>query len=256
LILSSEGKKLEKIKGNVVLDGLSFTYPSRPDAPVLRKFSVSIEAGQIVALVGPSGCGKSSVVGLLQRFYLAQEGRILIDDIPIEDFNVRWFRQNVGLVSQEPILFSGTIGENISYGKENATQEEIEDAAKAANAHNFITSFPDGYKTEVGEKGVQLSGGQKQRIAIARAIIKNPSILLLDEATSALDAESESVVQEALDTVMQGRTTIVIAHRLSTIRHANKICVIDGGKIVEEGTHEQLLEMGGLYSNLVSHQTA
>jgi len=231
---------------------VQFSYPTRPNIKVLDKFNLSIEAGQIVALVGPSGCGKSSVISLIERFYDTLQGDIKFDDYYVKDVNIKWLRHQIGLVSQEPVLFSGSIAENIAYGKEGATQEEIEAAARSANAHNFITEFPDGYKTQVGERGAQLSGGQKQRIAIARAIIKNPKILLLDEATSALDSESEKVVQEALDTVMKGRTTIVVAHRLSTIQHADKICVFRDGKIYEQGTHKELLALGGAYYELVT----
>jgi ABC-type multidrug transport system fused ATPase/permease subunit len=206
-------------------------------------------------LVGYSGCGKSSIVSLLERFYDPQEGEITLDGVDIKELNVKWLRQQIGFVGQEPVLFSGSIAENLRYGKLNATQEEIEEACKSANAHNFISEFPDEYETNVGEKGTQLSGGQKQRIAIARAIIKNPSILLLDEATSALDTESEKIVQQALDNVMKGRTTIVIAHRLSTIRHANLIVCIEAGQVIEQGTHEELMEKAGLYRQLVDRQT-
>jgi len=206
-------------------------------------------------LVGPSGCGKSSVISLIERFYDPQEGEILLDGEKIASLNVHFLRQEIGLVGQEPVLFSGTIAENIRMGKADATNQEIEDAAKAANAHNFISEFPEKYATQVGEKGAQMSGGQKQRIAIARAIIKNPAVLLLDEATSALDSESEKIVQAALDSVMKDRTTIVVAHRLSTIRHADVIAVIQDGQIEEMGKHEELMEKNGLYRMLVERQT-
>jgi len=222
---------------------------------VLNGYNLTVSPGKVIALVGQSGCGKSTTVGLLERWYDVLGGSISLDGKNIKDINLKWLRQQVGLVGQEPVLFSGTIAENIKYGKRNATQEEIEQAAKSANAHKFITSFPDGYDTPVGEKGTQLSGGQKQRIAIARAIVKNPRILLLDEATSALDTESEKIVQAALDSVMQGRTTIVIAHRLSTIRNADMIAVIENGKVVEQGVHDELMAQQGAYYNLVQRQT-
>jgi len=250
---SFEGK-VPNGAGSISIKGLEFAYPSRPDANIFSGLDLKIKSGQVVALVGPSGCGKSSIVSLVERFYTPAKGEILIDGENIKDLNVQELRKMIGLVGQEPVLFKGTIAENISYGKPGASNDEIIDATKSANAHKFITQFPDGYNTQVGEKGTQLSGGQKQRIAIARAIIRNPKILLLDEATSALDTESEKVVQEALDRVMKGRTTIVIAHRLSTIRHADHIVVIQAGKIVEQGTHDQLLDMGGLYYSLVARQ--
>eukprot|EP01118_Nematostelium_gracile_P005827 TRINITY_DN1858_c0_g2_i1.p1 TRINITY_DN1858_c0_g2~~TRINITY_DN1858_c0_g2_i1.p1 ORF type:complete len:406 (+),score=109.47 TRINITY_DN1858_c0_g2_i1:543-1760(+) len=251
---SDLGDKPKNVVGDISVENVVFSYPSRPGVIVSKSLSLKIPAGKVTALVGPSGCGKSSLIGMLQRFYLPNSGEIKLDGQNINTFNVKWWREQMGLVSQEPILFAGTIGTNIAYGKENATQEDIEEAAKAANAHNFITGFPAGYNTEVGERGVQLSGGQKQRIAIARAIIRNPKILLLDEATSALDTESEKIVQEALDSVQVGRTTIVIAHRLSTIKDADNIAVIDNGKVVEQGTHNQLMDLRGLYYALATRQ--
>jgi ATP-binding cassette subfamily B (MDR/TAP) protein 1 len=208
---------------------------------------------QTVALVGESGSGKSTIISLIERFYDPDSGQILIDGIDIKQFQVRWLRQQIGLVSQEPILFKTTIRENISYGRDDVVPDtEIEAASKVANAHKFITALPDGFNTTVGERGVQLSGGQKQRVAIARAIVKDPKILLLDEATSALDAESEHVVQEALDRVMVHRSTIVVAHRLSTIRNADVIAVVKNGTIVEQGKHAELMaKQGGAYSVLV-----
>eukprot|EP01114_Cavostelium_apophysatum_P016899 TRINITY_DN48_c0_g1_i2.p1 TRINITY_DN48_c0_g1~~TRINITY_DN48_c0_g1_i2.p1 ORF type:complete len:840 (-),score=289.14 TRINITY_DN48_c0_g1_i2:235-2754(-) len=220
----------------------------------MRGINIKIKAGRTTALVGPSGCGKSSTIQLVQRFYDPTDGEIFLDDVPLKELNVKWLRKQIGVVGQEPVLFMGTIADNIRYGKPNATREEVEEAAKASNAHNFIMEFPDKYDTQVGEKGAQLSGGQKQRIAIARAIIKDPSVLLLDEATSALDNESEKIVQEALDSVMKGRTTIVVAHRLSTIRNADHIVVINKGKVREQGTHDELIKKNGLYSKLVSLQ--
>jgi len=249
------GVTLPNIYGKISFQDIDFTYPSRPDTPVLKKFNLDISAGQTVALVGPSGSGKSTIVQLLERYYDPLDGTLLIDDLNLKDLNLKWYRRNIGLVSQEPILFSGTIKENILFGNPDATMEEIEEAAKLANAYEFIMQQPDGFDTLLGEKGTQLSGGQKQRVAIARAILKNPKILLLDEATSALDSESESLVQDALDKLMKGRTTIIIAHRLSTVRNADVIVVMKKGKVVEIGNHEQLLELDGLYASLVNKQT-
>lgn len=214
---------------------------------------------QTVALVGESGSGKSTVISMIERFYNPDSGMILIDQVEIQTFKLSWLRQQMGLVSQEPVLFNETIRSNIAYGKTGgATEEEIISAAQAANAHNFISSLPQGYETSVGERGVQLSGGQKQRIAIARAILKDPKILLLDEATSALDAESERVVQDALDRVMVNRTTVVVAHRLTTIKNADVIAVVKNGVIAEKGRHETLMKIsGGAYASLVTlHMTS
>ncbi|KAK1948218.1 Multidrug resistance protein 1 [Phytophthora citrophthora] len=249
-----DGLKPETVQGKIEFENILFRYPTRPEVTVLKSYNLTIEAGETVALCGPSGGGKSTCVALLERFYDPINGQVLLDGVDLKQLNVRWLRRQLGLVGQEPTLFIGTIAENIAYGlDEMPSMEDIEAVAKMANAHDFITHFPDGYDTQVGMKGEQLSGGQKQRIAIARAMIKNPSILLLDEATSALDLESEKVVQEALDKVMamQRRTTIVIAHRLSTIRHADKICVVSGGKIVEQGTHQELVSRHGIYAKLV-----
>ena len=209
---------------------------------------------QTVALVGESGSGKSTVISLIERFYDPDSGRVLLDEVDIRKFRLSWLRQQMGLVSQEPVLFNESIRANILYGNDgNATVEEIDAAAKAANAYNFISALPDGYDTSVGERGIQLSGGQKQRIAIARAILKNPKILLLDEATSALDAESERVVQDALDRVIVNRTTVVVAHRLSTIKGADAIAVVKNGVIVEKGRHEILMKItDGVYASLVA----
>eukprot|EP00899_Mesostigma_viride_P013819 jgi/Mesvir1/22438/Mv17911-RA.2 len=238
------------LQGAIELRHVSFAYPRRPGSLIFDDFSLDVPAGQMVALVGESGSGKSTVVGLIERFYDPVSGVVMIDGVDIRDYNLKWLRQHIGLVSQEPVLFGGSIRSNIMYGKEDASAEEVEAAARAANAHNFIAQLPDGYNTDVGERGTQLSGGQKQRIAIARAILKDPRILLLDEATSALDSESERLVQEALDRMMVGRTTVVIAHRLSTIRHAHMIAVVQKGKIVETGTHRELLVRGGAYAAL------
>jgi ATP-binding cassette, subfamily B (MDR/TAP), member 1 len=252
--MSDEGEIPTAIKGEVVLRNVCFAYPMRPDHDVYNKMNLTIEAGQTVALVGPSGCGKSTAVALIERFYDPSAGAVLLDGKDIKTLRLSWLRQQIGLVSQEPVLFIGSIADNIAYGKEDATMEEIEAAARMANAHDFISAFPDAYKTQVGEKGVQLSGGQKQRVAIARAIIRDPKILILDEATSALDSASEQVVQAALDNLLvaKKRTTIVIAHRLSTIKKADKIVVFSDGVVVEQGTHDALLlDPNGAYSALV-----
>ena len=254
---SPEGTKLDKLHGTVEFKNVHFHYPSRPDAKILRGLNFSLQPGQTLALVGPSGCGKSTSVSLLERFYNPEQGQILIDGIEVRSLNVRWLRQQIGLVGQEPVLFGTSIKENIAYGKEDgvASFQEVEDAAKLANAHKFITALASGYDTDVGEKGSQLSGGQKQRVAIARAMIRNPKILLLDEATSALDSESEKLVQHALNKARKGRSTIIIAHRLSTIQNADQIAVIDNGVVVEQGTHFELLAKKGLYYRLVNKKT-
>ncbi|KAL5700418.1 ABC-type xenobiotic transporter [Ranunculus cassubicifolius] len=249
---TNTGTTLENVKGDIEFQCVSFTYPMRPTAQILQEFDLTIESGKMVALVGESGCGKSTVISLLQRFYNPNSGQILLDGTEIQKFQVRWLRQQMGLVSQEPSLFNDTIRANIAYGKEGETTEaEILAAAEAANAHKFISAMEKGYDTLVGERGVQLSGGQKQRVAIARAMVKAPKILLLDEATSALDAESERVVQIALDQVMIDRTTIVVAHRLSTIKGANMIAVIKNGAVVEKGRHAELVKIkDGCYASL------
>lgn len=209
---------------------------------------------QTVALVGQSGSGKSTVMALVERFYDPVAGAVLLDGADIRTLQLKWLRQQLALVNQEPTLFNVSIRDNIMYGRDNATEAEVVEAAKAANAHTFVSALPEGYDTIVGERGVQLSGGQKQRIAIARAVLKDPRVLLLDEATSALDAESEAVVQEALERVMVGRTTIVIAHRLATVVNSDTIAVMQAGRVVEEGTHKQLLARGGVYASLASLQ--
>ncbi|XP_059435947.1 ABC transporter B family member 21-like [Corylus avellana] len=253
------GMKLDDVKGEIELRHVSFTYPSRPDIQIFRDLCLTIHSGKTVALVGESGSGKSTVVSLLQRFYDPDSGHITLDGTEIQKFQLKWLRQQMGLVSQEPILFNETIRDNIAYGKEGiATESEIIAAAELANAHKFISSLQQGYDTMVGERGLQLSGGQKQRVAIARAIVKSPKILLLDEATSALDAESEKVVQDALDRVVVNRTTIVVAHRLSTIKNADLIAVVKNGVIVEKGKHESLINIrDGFYASLVAlHSSA
>ncbi|TAE00150.1 MAG: ATP-binding cassette domain-containing protein, partial [Bacteroidetes bacterium] len=243
-----------QISGNIEFKDIRFSYPSRTEIEVLKEVSFHIQKGEKVALVGQSGAGKSTMIQLLMRFYQVSGGNISLDGKNIQDYDLQSFRSHVGIVPQEVILFGGTIGENIAYGKPSATESEIIEAATQANAWNFIQQFPEGLKTIVGERGIKLSGGQRQRIAIARAILKNPSILILDEATSSLDAESEHLVQEALEKLMKNRTTIIIAHRLATIREANRIYVLDQGKIIEQGTHEQLLALEGTYHNLVRLQ--
>lgn len=249
-----EGADVKEVKGAIELKHVDFSYPSRPGAMIFQDFNLQVHPGRSIALVGASGSGKSTVVGLIARFYDPVAGQVLIDGKDIRKLNLRSLRQHMGLVQQEPALFSTSIYDNIRYGKENATEGEIIEAAKAANAYEFISALTGGYNTEVGERGVQLSGGQKQRIAIARAVLRDPSILLLDEATSALDAESEKLVQEALDKLMIRRTTVIIAHRLSTIKNANKIAVLQDGIIVEQGTHDELLAKSGAYFELVNLQ--
>ncbi|KAJ3159516.1 Multidrug resistance protein 1 [Geranomyces michiganensis] len=255
--VSDKGRKPESFAGEITFDRVDFAYPSRPNQKVLKQFCLTIPQGKTVALVGLSGSGKSTIIQLLERYYDIQGGDIKIDGHSLRDLNLRHFRQSVGLVSQEPILFDATIEQNISYGAPDnviVTQEMIEDACKMSNAHDFITRLPQGYQTMVGEKGSLLSGGQKQRLSLARALIKDPSILLLDEATSALDTESERLVQAALDKASANRTTIVIAHRLSTIKAADIIVVMAAGEIVEVGNHNSLLERGGMYHDLVQGQ--
>jgi ABC-type multidrug transport system fused ATPase/permease subunit len=246
---------IEKIKGNVTFNNVAFSYSSRKEIKVLKDVSFTASFGQKIAIVGPSGTGKSTIASLLLRFYNIDEGEILVDGKNIYDFDLENLRGNMSIVPQDVILFGGTIRENIAYGKPTASEEEIILAAKQANAYNFIESFPEKFETIVGERGIKLSGGQRQRIAIARALLKNPSILILDEATSSLDSESEKLVQEALEILMQGRTSIIIAHRLSTIRSADQILVLDNGKITEQGTHKELIALeNGIYKNLSTLQ--
>ncbi|PVH65139.1 hypothetical protein PAHAL_2G432900 [Panicum hallii] len=252
---SGAGEVLENVAGEVDFRNVAFCYPSRPKSPVFVNFSLHVPAGRSVALVGASGSGKSTVIALLERFYDPSAGEVTLDGVDIRRLQLKWLRAQMGLVSQEPALFATSIRENIKFGKEDATEEEITAAAKAANAHSFISQLPRGYDTQVGERGIQMSGGQKQRIAIARAILKSPKILLLDEATSALDSSSERVVQEALELASMGRTTIVVAHRLSTIRNADMIVVMQSGEVKELGSHYELnAQENGIYSSLVRLQ--
>lgn len=242
-------------KGKVQFDSVHFSYPSRPDLPVLKGVNFTANPGETVAIVGPSGAGKTTLTALILRFYNVENGRILIDDQPAQNYHLTELRKQMAIVPQDVILFGGTIRENIAYGDPEASFEAIQEAARKANAEEFIHSFPEGYDTIVGERGIQLSGGQRQRIAIARAVLRDPAILILDEATSSLDSESERLVQEALDKLMKGRTSFVVAHRLSTIKNADKILVVDEGKIVETGTHNELIAReDGLYRNLSNLQ--
>lgn len=249
-----DGTKKPKLEGNIRLEDVQFQYPQRLDVPVLSGINFSVGKNQTLALVGGSGAGKSTLASLLLRYYEPQTGTVYFDDIDTREIDLEYLRAHIAIVPQEVMLFADTIFENIRFGRPEATAQEIEDAAKAANAYEFIQGFPQGMETQVGDRGIQLSGGQKQRIAIARAILKNPAILILDEATSALDSESEKLVQDALDRLMTNRTAIVIAHRLSTIRNADKIIVLQEGKIVEEGNHESLIALNGAYGRFVALQ--
>jgi ABC-type multidrug transport system fused ATPase/permease subunit len=254
-IHESDNRIKQKIAGQLTFDQVVFAYPSRPELTVLKEVSFTAETGQKVAIVGPSGSGKSTMASLILQFYHPQSGNILFDGLKASDYSLTDLRNQVAIVPQDVMLFGGSIHENIAYGKLGSSKEEIVAAAQRANAHQFIMSFPEGYETIVGERGVKLSGGQRQRIAIARALLKNPSILILDEATSSLDSESERLVQEALEELMKNRTSIIIAHRLSTIREADQIIVLEKGKIVESGSHEELLaKEEGLYKYLSSLQ--
>lgn len=254
-----EGYKPKSITGNIELCNVDFAYPTRPNVMVFQGFSLLVEAGKSIALVGKSGSGKSTIIALIERFYDPLEGVVKVDGCDIKTFNLRSLRNHIALVNQEPILFAGSIRENITYGLSNAVGEaEIIEAARTANIHDFIERQQSGYETLCGDKGLQLSGGQKQRIAIARAVLRNPVVLLLDEATSALDSNSEKVVQDALEHMMKGRTTIVVAHRLCTIQNCDEIVVLDKGKVLEKGSHFSLMSKGpaGAYHSLVSLQTA
>jgi ABC-type multidrug transport system fused ATPase/permease subunit len=243
------------VSGEITFNNVSFSYPSRVDFPVLKDLNFKIKSGEKIALVGRSGSGKSTIINLIMRFYPVTDGSVMVDGNDIESYHLTGYRHNIGVVPQEVILFGGTIEENIAYGKPTASLEEIRDAARKANALDFIESFPEDFKTLVGERGVKLSGGQRQRIAIARAILKDPAILILDEATSSLDAQSEVLVQQALEKLMEGRTTIVIAHRLSTIKKVDRIFVINDGRLAEMGSHAELTQVNnGIYSTLLKLQ--
>ena len=252
-------------RGDLKLNNVNFRYALRPEQPVLRGLSLHVAPGEVVALCGPSGGGKSSIISLLERLYEPESGEVLLDDMPLSSLDPRWFHRQVALVAQEPVLFARTIEENITYGLENGGggggeaapgSEEVVRAARLANAHDFIGTFEHAYETVVGERGTQLSGGQKQRVAIARALVRRPAVLLLDEATSALDAESEAVVQAAIDSMIAqgGMTVLVVAHRLSTIRNADRIVIISAGAVKESGKHDELLALKGEYANLVARQ--
>ncbi len=255
-ILPSGGRSLSHVGGGVEFKDVVFAYPSRRDVIVLRNFSLQLEPGRVVALVGPSGAGKSTIASLLYRLYDPSSGRVSIDGVDIRELNPDWLRQQIGVVAQEPLLFSTSILENIRYGRPGASDVEVEEAAKWANAYDFIHAFPEKFQTLVGERGIQLSGGQKQRVAIARAVLKNPRILILDEATSALDAESEHLVREALERLMKGRTTLIIAHRLSTVQGADRVVVLEAGTVAQSGTHATLAAEEGLYRRLILRQFA
>jgi ABC-type multidrug transport system fused ATPase/permease subunit len=249
-----EPKPLPAGGGAIHFERASFAYPSRRAQPVLTEVDLEIKPGEVVALVGPSGAGKSTILSLLYRFYDVDAGRVLFEGVDVRELALADLRRALAIVAQEPVLWSGSIRDNIAYGRADASTEEIEQAARDANAHDFITGFPDGYATVIGERGTKLSGGQKQRIALARALVANPRVLILDEATSNLDAESEAAVQSALSRVRAGRTTLVVAHRLSTVRDADRIIVIDGARIVEQGAHDELMQRRGTYHRLVEHQ--
>ncbi len=250
----SGGRVLGQVEGRLAFEQVRFRYPARPEAEVLKGIDLTVAPGEVVALVGPSGAGKSTLGSLLVRLYDPEAGRVTLDGVDLRELDPAWLRRLIGVVSQEPVLFSTTIADNVRYGRPEASDAEVREAIRAANAEKFVMAFPEGLATKVGERGQQLSGGQKQRIAIARALLKDPRVLLLDEATSALDAESEALVQEALARLMKGRTAVVIAHRLSTVVGADRVVVVDGGQVVEAGPHAALLAQGGAYARLVERQ--
>ena len=250
----SGGERPVRMEGRVELVGVTFAYPARSETRVLHGIDLKVTPGEVVALVGPSGGGKSTIASLLLRLYDPTLGAVRLDGRDLRELDPGWLREQIGVVAQEPVLFSTTIAANIRYGRPEASDDEVEAAARAANAHQFVAALPEGYLTEVGERGVQLSGGQRQRVAIARAILKDPRLLLLDEATSALDAESEALVRDALARLLEGRTAVVIAHRLSTVRDADRVVVVDEGRIVESGSHDELVGSEGVYRRLVEKQ--
>ena len=246
---------MPRLRGDVVLENVHFTYPSRQGIEVLHAINIAAASGQRLALVGPSGAGKSTLISLLLRLYDPSAGRLLIDGQDARDYQLTQLRGQMSMVPQEVLLFGGSIADNIAYGKPGASPAEIEQAARQANAHEFIQAFPERYATLVGDRGIKLSGGQRQRVAIARAVLRNPAILILDEATSSLDSESERLIQEALETLMRGRTSFIIAHRLATVRHVDRIIVIAGGRVVEAGTHDELQAIqDGVYRRLAALQ--
>lgn len=246
----ADARPMPTIKGHVRMENVDFSYDDAPDMPILNNINLEVEPGQIVALLGKTGSGKSSLVNLLPRFYDVTAGSVTIDDVDVRDVDLVSLRKQIGMVLQDSLLFSATIGENIAYGNPDATREKITEVAKAANAHDFIMEFPDQYDTEIGERGVTLSGGQRQRVAIARALLIDPRILILDDSTSSVDTKTEFLIQEALDRLIGGRTTFVIAQRLTTVQNANQILVLDHGEIAERGTHQELLDMDGLYAEI------
>ncbi len=251
---AKNAKTLHEVKGRIDFENVSFRYTD--NVPVIEDISFTIQPGESLALVGPTGVGKSTIASLIPRFYDPVAGRVLIDGIDLKDIKLKSLRENISMVLQDTFLFNGTVIDNIRYGSPNSTEEEVLEAAKIANAHEFILKLPQGYETHIGERGVKLSGGQKQRLSIARAVLKDAPILILDEATSAVDVETESLIQEALQNLMRGRTTLVIAHRLSTIRHATAICVLDQGRVVQYGNHDQLIHEDGMYRRLYQTQFA